>query len=55
MDNLNKFLSQRDPEHGATYGFDFNYWVKDGYPAGGAGYVYLLRLFLSLFSNYNIE
>jgi hypothetical protein len=38
-ENFNAFFRERDPNFPATYGFDFNYEVKNGYPSGGAGYV----------------
>jgi glycoprotein-N-acetylgalactosamine 3-beta-galactosyltransferase len=38
-ENLNAFLRQRDPNIPATYGFDFDFQIRNGYPSGGAGYV----------------
>jgi glycoprotein-N-acetylgalactosamine 3-beta-galactosyltransferase len=45
MDNLKTFLSSKDPNLAATYGYDFNFVIKNGYPAGGPGYILSKRAF----------
>jgi hypothetical protein len=44
-ENFNHFFMQRDPNVAATYGFDFQHEIKNGYPSGGAGYVLSNRAF----------
>jgi hypothetical protein len=45
MDNLREFLSSKDPDFAATYGYDFKHVIKNGYPAGGPGYVLSRKAF----------
>lgn len=39
VENLRKFLRDKDPKVGATYGYNFAPVVKHGYNSAGAGYV----------------
>ena len=39
VDNLRKFLSDKNPSMPVTYGYDFKEEVSEGYHSGGAGYV----------------
>lgn len=39
VENLKKFLRDKHPRVGVTYGYNFAKFVKNGYHSGGAGYV----------------
>ena len=39
VDNLRKFLINKNSSMPITYGYDFKLFVKNGYHSGGAGYV----------------
>ena len=45
VDNLRKFLSDKNPYKSVTYGFDIDLDVPGGYHSGGAGYVLSKRSF----------
>ena len=39
MDNLRKFVSDKNPSSPVTYGYDFKVIVQNGYHSGGGGYL----------------
>lgn len=39
VDNLRKFLIDKDPRNPVTYGYNFLKFIPEGYHSGGAGYV----------------
>lgn len=48
VDNLRKFLSDKNPLNPITYGYDFKVYVENGYHSGGAGYVLSREAFLRI-------
>jgi glycoprotein-N-acetylgalactosamine 3-beta-galactosyltransferase len=57
IDNLRKFLSDKNASMPVTYGYDFKLIVEKGYHSGGAGYVLsneaFSRLGYALNNNYS--
>jgi hypothetical protein len=57
MDNLRKFISNKNSSIPVTYGYDYHTKVEKGYHSGGAGYLLSKSAFISLSSalsnNYN--
>jgi hypothetical protein len=50
MDNLRKFISNKNSSIPVTYGYDFHIAVEKGYHSGGAGYLLSKSAFNSLSS-----